>query len=126
MVPYAHQRSNDVERRQYHRNDLKLGHIASGQENGVVVLRKVLAALAGDLRPNQQLVVQSKKYCGCRVEANVPRVLDGLGMFLHPNATPPEDQLQASLKVEEQQSQQTAQPKDTIDRFPRTAVTIEK
>uniref|UniRef100_A0A8D8B2X5 (northern house mosquito) hypothetical protein n=1 Tax=Culex pipiens TaxID=7175 RepID=A0A8D8B2X5_CULPI len=93
MVPYAHQRSNDVERRQYHRNDLKLGHIASGQENGVVVLRKVLAALAGDLRPNQQLVVQSKKYCGCRVEANVPRVLDGLGMFLHPNATPPEDQL---------------------------------
>lgn len=70
-----------VESNQQHGYELKLGHIARREKDWVVVLGKVFAALISNLRVDQQFVIQSEVYCGCCEKANIPCMVDGLGMF---------------------------------------------
>ena len=83
-------RAIDVEGNQQHGYKFKFDHIARREEDGVVVLREVFAALVRNLRMYQQFVVQREVYRGCREEANVPRMVDSLGMFQWLDTTPSE------------------------------------
>lgn len=71
----------DVKRNQQHGDEFKFYPIARCQEDGVIVLGKIFTALVGDLRVYQQFVIQAEVNCCSGEKADIPSVMNGLGMF---------------------------------------------